>query len=789
MTTITTNDEGRQEAFEFVNNNESTWYPPVNANPEGKLMLYNSLTKSKVPFVPRDGNHVSWYGCGPTVYDASHLGHARNYITFDILRRIMSDYFKYNVQMVMNITDIDDKIILSGRRAYLVAEKKKNISTLDQALIDEVQQALEFYVTKELKLDFSADIIFNPSPEIKTKISTEPKFGMKWKEATKALDALKEAEKALKSGKLSHEDAFKLIDQSKDVLAILLDDKYGRSVNDPKVFRNHAAYWENDFMMDMDRLNVRRPDVLTRVSEFIPEIVEFIKNIIDNGYAYAASDNAEGEQNSSVYFDVEAFDANPNHQYVKLDPKSKGNSELLDDGEGSLGAKLLGKRKKSHFALWKASKPGEPSWPSPWGMGRPGWHIECSVMASEILGKEIDIHSGGIDLTFPHHDNELAQSEAHFGNRQWINYFLHSGHLHIEGSKMSKSLKNFISIKEALNMYSPRQMRLLFLMQRWDSPSDYKADSMNEAKAVETKISNFFSNINAKLRESKDKESDSNGQRNFKDDELNLIETLKKAQTQVHEALLDSFNTPRALDAIKDLVTDTNQYMSARRDNADPQAITSVGKYVTYMCRIFGLAPDTTKEIGWGSLDSEAESQGANKEDIALPYLRVLSNFRDQVRSLARGEEGEDGKALKNALLTLCDSIRNEVLPPLGVVLDDQEDGKALIKFIDSKEWLKQKEEKEAKLREKERQKKERALAAEKKRLEKLEKGKVSPQEMFRTEDRRSEFSEWDENGFPTKDKDGNELTKNKKKNLEKELKKQQVLHEEYLKYIASKSS
>ena len=172
----------------------------------------------------------------------------------------------------------------------------------------------------------------------------------------------------------------------------------------------------------MARLNVRPPDTLTRVTEYVPEVVSFVQQVVENGYGYAAD--------GSVYFDTKAFDGNNGHAYAKLQPWSKGNRELLEDGEGEfvisrllmvlhqrtivLGAlsTASGRRSAADFALWKASKPGEPSWPSPWGPGRPGWHIECSVMASDVLGENIDIHSGGIDLAFPHHDNELAQSEV-----------------------------------------------------------------------------------------------------------------------------------------------------------------------------------------------------------------------------------------------------------------------------------------------------------------------------------------------------------------------------------------
>ena len=145
----------------------------------------------------------------------------------------------------------------------------------------------------------------------------------------------------------------------------------------------------------------------------------------------------------------------------------------------------MGKRSASDFALWKTSKPGEPHWPSPWGEGRPGWHIECSVMASAVLGPGMDVHSGGEDLAFPHHDNEIAQSEAYHNCRQWVNYFLHTGHLHIEGLKMSKSLKNFITIDEALLRYTARQLRFAFLSTNWSARVDFKESTMQDIRNSE----------------------------------------------------------------------------------------------------------------------------------------------------------------------------------------------------------------------------------------------------------------------------------------------------------------
>lgn len=245
-----------------------------------------------------------------------------------------------------------------------------------------------------------------------------------------------------------------------------------------------------------------RPSASPRVSEYVPQIVTFTQKIIDRGLAY--------ESNGSIYFDVGKFDKMENHTYAKLVREAYGDTSSLEEGEGQYQIsyplephdiifvhrlftgdlctseeRLSEKKSLNDFALWKSSKAGEPSWDSPWGKGRPGWHIECSVMASEICGDSLDIHSGGVDLKFPHHDNELAQSEAYFDSDQWVRYFLHSGHLTISDCKMSKSLKNFITIKEALQKHTARQLRFAFLRHAWKDTLDYNENTMNMATQYE----------------------------------------------------------------------------------------------------------------------------------------------------------------------------------------------------------------------------------------------------------------------------------------------------------------
>lgn len=273
-----------------------------------------------------------------------------------------------------------------------------------------------------------------------------------------------------------------------EILLPYLDSLYKETIDtsDQTMFTDLTQSMEKLFMDDMDALNVLRPDVITRVTAYVPQIADFVERIVDKGFAY--------ESEGSVYFDIDAFEKGGN-TYARLRPDVRNDKSLQEEGEGSLSKGLVGKRNAGDFALWKKSKAGEPYWPSKWGDGRPGWHIECSVMASDVLGSQMDIHSGGIDLTFPHHDNELAQSEAYFcehekGEHTWVNYFLHMGHLSISGSKMSKSLKNFQTIEDALaTTYSARGMRIVFLMGRWNDGVEISPDMRLQADNWESTIS------------------------------------------------------------------------------------------------------------------------------------------------------------------------------------------------------------------------------------------------------------------------------------------------------------
>lgn len=275
-----------------------------------------------------------------------------------------------------------------------------------------------------------------------------------------------------------------------DILLPYLDSQSGSSIDasDYTIFTKLTERFEERFMDDVRALNCLDPEEITRVTEYGTQIVDFVQKVQNNGFAYVTSDG-------SVYFDIEAFEKAHN-TYARLEPWNRNDKDLQADGEGALTKKTSEKRSEADFALWKSSKPGEPSWPSPWGKGRPGWHIECSAMASDKLGSRLDIHSGGIDLAFPHHDNELAQSEAywthsdHKHQHQWVNYFMHMGHLSIQGSKMSKSLKNFTTIREALGRgdWTPRGLRIAFLLGGWKEGIEITDELVKAGSAWEDKL-------------------------------------------------------------------------------------------------------------------------------------------------------------------------------------------------------------------------------------------------------------------------------------------------------------
>ncbi|SCU96842.1 LADA_0H03026g1_1 [Lachancea dasiensis] len=738
------------------------WQKPSSIGQQPVLKLYNSMTRNKEEFLPiSGGKYVTWYSCGPTVYDSSHMGHARNYVSIDINRRIMQDYFGFNVEFVQNVTDIDDKIIIRARQNYVYERFVTENPSVTSEIREKGRLAAFKYIRNNLKQEFSTVDQYTSwfdALDVPKERESNPKFGMHTMCVQNAFDALK-----------CGDDSDSFYQKIKDVLTPVLDEEFGGGLNDPEIFRKLPAYWEREFNKDMAALNVLPPTITTRVSEYVPEIVEFVKKIVDNGYAYAAKDG-------SVYFDTAKFDKSDKHEYAKCQPWNKGQLDLINDAEGSLSdfSSFNGKRSPNDFALWKASKPGEPEWESPWGKGRPGWHIECSVMASDVLGSNIDIHTGGIDLAFPHHDNELAQSEACFDNYQWVNYFLHTGHLHIEGQKMSKSLKNFITINEALSKFSSRQLRLTFCSAQWNNQLDFKESLLVEVKSLEQTFNNFFKNVRAMNTDIIHKEASGDYvSKKFGMKERELVNDLKVYQNKVHEAFCDNLSTPVALKALSELVTRANLYVTSAGSSLKIEPLVAVVRYVTKIIDVLGF-PIRQDGLGWLDEGSASQKAHGNREELLMPYVKCLSNFRDEVRRLAIE------KADNSSFLKLTDKIRDQEILDLNISIDDRNDQASLVKFLSDEEKAEYKKliaEKDLRIKGKEAKKLEQSRLREAKEAERRKKAEVSPEQMFLNQEL---YSEWDQNGLPLKNKDGSDVTKSMLKKLKKQWDAQKKLHDEF---------
>ncbi len=361
------------------------------------LKLYNTLTRKKEDFKPISGKKVGMYVCGPTVNDVPHLGHARQQISFDILRKYLK-FLGYKVKFVSNITDIEDKII-------------------------------------------------NKANEL----------GISTKELSK------------------------------------------------KNEKEHAE--------DYKALGIEKPDIQPRATEYVKEMIELVKKLEKKKYAYVI-------QGDGVYYDISKFKSygKLSHQNIK-NLKAGSRVKVKDQ-----------KRNKEDFVLWKFSKPKEPSWNSPWGAGRPGWHIECSAMSQKILGLPLDIHGGGQDLIFPHHEDEIAQSEVAY-DKKFVNYWVHNGMVNVDQIKMSKSLGNFKTVKSLLKEYPGEAIRYFIISVQYRKPINFSKKTMDKALTAYQRLKNIISEI--------------------KDKGVN-----KKYLKDFEEAMNDDLNTPRALQVLWKLLRD-----------------------------------------------------------------------------------------------------------------------------------------------------------------------------------------------------------------------------------------
>jgi cysteinyl-tRNA synthetase len=426
-----------------------------------------------------------------------------------------------------------------------------------------------------------------------------------------------------------------------------IDDKIIKRANEEGVdFKSIAAKYINEFNIDLGRFGLERPSVEPKATEHIKEMIQLILTLHERGYAYQVEED--------VFFSVERFG-----DYGKL---SKRNLE-----EMQAGARVEIDEKKRNpldFALWKASKPGEPFWESPWGKGRPGWHIECSVMSQKYLGETFDIHGGGKDLIFPHHENEIAQSEAATG-KLFVRYWIHNGFVNIDKEKMSKSLGNILTLKEIFKDWRPEVIRLFLLSQHYRSPVDFSVNSLSEAntgldrfymtlKLIKDEIENP-KGVGLSRGVMEDTPQGKGGNAVVLDESRQTIQSFK---SRFEEAMDDDFNTAQALGYFYDLQRHLNILLEILKDHPTEEIISLLKLALDHFTRlgwIFGLFqadPETYLE--------EQKKEGLKKVNLSEEeILRLIEE-----RNISRKE-----KNWKRA-----DEIRNDLLSK-GIILEDTPSG------------------------------------------------------------------------------------------------------------------
>lgn len=391
-----------------------------------------------------------------------------------------------------------------------------------------------------------------------------------------------------------------------------IDDKMIKKANEESItVKELGDKYIDEYYKDADGLNIERATENPRATEYMDEIIEFVKDLIDKGYAY--------EVDGDVYFSTKNF-----KEYGKL------SGQNLDDLQA--GARISVDERKQDpmdFAIWKSEKPGEPSWNSPWGKGRPGWHIECSCMAHNILGETIDIHAGGADLVFPHHENEIAQSEARTG-KAFANYWMHSAYLNINNKKMSKSLNNFFTTREILEKYDAEVIRLFMLSAHYRTPLNFSDELLESTKSSNERLYNAIGNLERLLDEVKiDK---------LTEEEKSYIEKMNSYKAKYIEKMDDDFNTADAIAIIFDLIKDINTNVT----------VDSSKELVNYS---LGLIRELGKPLG-------------------ILQKSTICNLDDEIEALV--EQRQQARRDKN--WALSDKIRDD-LKEMGIVLEDTPQG------------------------------------------------------------------------------------------------------------------
>jgi cysteinyl-tRNA synthetase len=475
------------------------------------LIVYNFLTRRKEEFRPIHEGRVGMYVCGPTVYDHSHIGHAKVYVSFDVVVRYLR-YLGYKVRYVQNITDVGH-------------------------LTD---------------------------------------------------DADAGEDKIVRRAELERVQPMELVEQ------------YMRS------------YFE-----DMDALNVLRPDISPRPSGHVPEQLEMIETLLERGHAY--------ERNGSVYFDVSSWP-----EYGKLSGR-----RVEEQEEGARVAVMSEKEHPADFALWKRAEPDHiMQWRSPWGKGYPGWHIECSVMATKYLGQPFDIHGGGLENVFPHNECEIAQIEA-ATDKPFANYWLLNNMVTVDGVKMGKSLGNYVTIKDALSRHDPMTIRFFILSTHYRSPTDFSEEALQAAGRGLERLFGAVQLVRERAQEAAEGETNAG-----------WVQTLEQHRQRFLEAMNDDFNTPQAIATLFDLSREVNTLLNSGEPVKAGTLAAIDDLFRQLGGDVLGLIPDDlTEDVGGELVDDLVRllieiRQGARK---AHDWARADA-IRDELANVGVSlEDGPEG--------------------------------------------------------------------------------------------------------------------------------------------------